>query len=90
MLLCTRNLKKKKGGGGREPLVKDVVGRGTWASLELRFNGPRKLGPLVLFKDQIDTQRVNVLSIEKQAVHVEKTGTNRREAASTSTGILVG
>lgn len=68
------------GDGQLRPLVEDLVGLGSGPALELRLDGPGQVRPVVLFEEQVDTERVDVLGVQEQAVHVEETGPHGREA----------
>jgi len=67
------------GDGELSPVVKDLIGLRTRAALKLGLDRPWESSLAILFEDDVDTLGVDVFGVEKEAVHVEKTGPNRWE-----------
>jgi hypothetical protein len=67
------------GYGELSPVVEDLIGLRTRASLKLGLNRPRESSLAILFEDDVDTLGVDIFGVEKEAIHVEKTGPNRGE-----------
>ena len=64
------------------PCVEDGGGRGRWPALEFGFDGPRDAGLVVAGENGVDACRVSVFGVDKEAVHIEETGTNWWEAGA--------
>ena len=64
---------------GVAPLAEDAVRRRAGTALQPGLDGPRKLWALVFFQDQIVTHGVDILRVEKQAIHVKETSPDGRE-----------
>lgn len=64
------------------PVQEDLVGIGARAALELGLDGPWHGRARVLVQDEVDAERVDVLGIEKEAVHVKETGPHGRESGN--------
>ena len=62
------------------PVVKNIAGRGTRNTHELRFDRPWKRRSTVLYEDVVGTESVNIFGIEEKAVHVEDAGAYGGEA----------
>ena len=60
--------------------MEDCLALGHWATLELGLDRPRKGSLSESGKDGVDDFGILVLGVEKETVHVEKTGTDGWES----------
>src|ERR1700722_6011767 len=58
----------------RSPVVKNIAGRGTRNTHELRFDRPWKRRSTVFCKDIVGTESVNIFGVEEKAIQVEDAG----------------
>ena len=71
------------------PGEEDCDSFGGWAALELAFDGPWDGTGVVAGEEEVVANCVDVFGIDEQAVHVEETGSDRREAGGcVRSGIL--
>lgn len=66
------------GDGQLRPGVEDARGFGAGAALQLGFDGPGERGLVVAVEQLVGHDGVEVFGVEKEAVHVEEAGADRR------------
>jgi hypothetical protein len=65
--------------GELRPVMEDAVRGGARTALQLGLDGPGKLGALVFLQDEVYAQRVQILRVKEETVHVEKASPHGRE-----------
>ena len=62
------------------PVMEDLARGGAGPALQLGFDRPGEVGPIVLAQDGVGDGGVGVLAVDEEAVHVEDAGPDGREA----------